>query len=343
MALSTTHLPRLAARWATRLALLATVSIAIPMASQPVLAGSPRVTLTASVRLIGTAKPYRLEMMVDPVGIPVNLELDLVRIAATGNKPKEQHSYQVSGPQMTCTPSLGHCTITDASTMGSFGQVTMAFRQSAAATHVDDLCPDSSVQGHITYRKGTLTGTLRLRTGSAYFGTIRNGGGGVHTAAAIPARIESYSGDGHMCPFSPSCEAGVRMDHLDFTSDEFAFATRSSSDPRAHLQIGYQDAAGTDTVTVQHQIIGSVPKPLFRITSNNPKELQQVKADFGGLAPFVSGIATFTGTDDPEFSEPCNEVTRPGIISGPITVFFDGWGTYHPADGAAIVIWDSGS
>jgi hypothetical protein len=276
------------------------------------------------------------------------MQMWLGRHASTGNHVEQSHEYDVNDTQTACTNSLGNCHVTDNSSLGTYGRISLNFSPTAPATNRNDVCfsDHSTVVGVFHERKGMLTGTFRLNTGTGYFGSITDGGHGVHIPAAIPATATRYQSNGMSCPPDPpsGCVAGLAIFPTPAPSDDkFANAEKDSLSAQGNMQFTWQPATGNDKVELRHTIFGYVPKKSLKITSNTPAKLEHVRANFNQLGPFVSGVASFNASAPPQFGSTCHEVDRAGNLVGPLTVHFDGFGTVHYSSGAAFAYWSQSS
>jgi hypothetical protein len=304
-------------------------------AATPKVDGPPRYELNANVPLLGTPKPYRLTFHEDPLGIPTTLEIDVLRHSTIKNHPEQGTAFQFSGPTMSCTSALGACTLSDAGTMGTFGHMNLAFSAAHPATVAPVTC-NGVVTGHTTSRKGVLTGTLRLITGTTYFGTIRNGGSGTHTSASIPATATKSASNGKACGTGSSCVSSLDMFALG--TDTFAIAERSQSSSLALLELTDQETTTNPDLTLQHHVLAHVPKAAFHVTSNSPDVLQEARIDYRTLEPFATGTATFAATNPPSTSgTSCVDTSREGTLTGPLTMQIDGYGPFTLTNSDAIL------
>ena len=329
---------------------VALASLSLSLAAAPVAAVSaPSFSVHFNAKVSGAPNPYHLQVYASDHGIPANLQMWLRRFASTGNHAEQSHEYDVANTDTVCVNNLSNCHISDNASLGTLGRISLNFSPSAPAKSHQDLCyTDPTVsQGLITERKGVLTGTFRLNTGTGYFGSIKNGGHHVHIPAAIAATARKYVSSGNNCPPGPPspCAAGVGLlAGLSPGSDTFALAAQRSAEPKGTMQFTWQPATGSANVTIQHTIFAAVPKPAAKITSNNPSELEHLRANFNKLAPFVTnGDATFNATEDPTYQDKCHEFQRKGMLKTAMTIHFDGFGTVHWSGGEAFAAWSQSS
>lgn len=307
---------------------LSVVLAAVFVLARPIWASAtpmPSYAVTAAAAVSGTAKPYRLDLIAEANQGAQYAELTLSRTAPTGNHPLQRHRFHVSPSSTSCTWQLASCTIADLGQMGQFGTLDLRFTPSAAGTTADRIC-GGVVVGTVMTRPGALTGVLRLKTGTSYFGTVRNGAARVRVPASIPASAQKYTPNGAACGSrAPGpCQPGFSL--LSFSGLSKPSATRVSSESTAVLSVSFDDVTNVSAVTVKHVVSGRVPAASFAITSNVPKPLQAARVDFGAMAPFATGNARFDGSGDPSSPDSCGQMTRSGWLTGTLRVTFDGFG-----------------
>jgi hypothetical protein len=250
----------------------------------------------------------------------------LSRTATTGNHAEQLHDWNISPSHTTCSAGLHSCRMYDAGGMGAFGTFDLNFTPTARATTKNEICGGVVVATSIK-RPGLLTGTFRIKTGTNYFGTIRNSGTHVRIPSSLPATAKQTTPNGADCgPITlPPCRTVVEL--FASTLDFFIFGVRAADEPSAVLEIGVQDFTNSKVVQIQHVVQGDVPKATLTVTSNDPKPLQRAKVKFGALAPFATGSARFDATEDPSPPDTCSFIHRDGTLHGSVAMTFDGFGT----------------
>jgi hypothetical protein len=308
--------------------LLVTLAAAGSAAPTFALIPQPKQTLTIDAPVLGAAKPYKLHLFAQNLGASGTLELKLSRRATTGTHDLQTHDFYIQHVSLSCSANLASCYLDTGGHMGSFGRIHLHFSATYPAQTTALQCAQDYFNGDRTTRRGTVSGTFRLVTGTAFFGTIRNGASGVHLPATFGAQAAKVHYSNTPCPPRNSCPPEIVLQGVtpDGTS---VIGTRNMRSGKGSIYYQHPDAAVMPDVSVRHSIeAGTAHGSFINLVSNAPK-LQKLSMDLAGFGPWLSGKAVFTGGAPATVSgTTCLDTQRYGIsFTATVVAHFDGYGT----------------
>jgi hypothetical protein len=234
----------------------------------------------------------------------------------------------------SCAAKLGTCQVDTGTAMGAYGTVDLAFQASQPATTTHQYCPGTDiVRSTQKERKGHLTGTLRLRTHTELFGTIRNGAGAHHVPLSIPATASRTVATGEDCPDPGPKACDLRVSLV--AGNESVIAERPLPTGPGALNHGKYGVSPLDPeVFIQQLVLATGPGAQILTVDNTPTQLSGAQLDMSRAAPFLDGTASFDANGPSQVLDngTCQFRTRPGILSGDFTVHMPGFAAYAGPD-----------
>ena len=309
-------------------ALLVTLAATGSAAPTFALIPHPKQTLTIDVPVLGAAKPYSLHLFAQNLGTSGTLDLKLSRRATTGAHDLQTHDFYIQNVSLSCSANLGSCYLDTGAHMGSFGRIHLHFSATYPGQTSALRCAKDYFNGDRTTRRGTVSGTFRLVTETAYFGTIRNGAAGVHLPATFGAQAAKVHYSSKHCPAGDSCPPQLVLQGVT-PDDTSVIGTPRHALGQGHIYYQHPDATVVPDVSVTHSIEAATAHGTFvKLLSNTPK-LQKLSMDLAGFGPWLSGKAVFTGGAPSTVSgTTCLDRERYGAsFTSTVVAQFDGYGS----------------
>lgn len=278
-----------------RAILVATLPIAAGMAAAiPAMpaaaADAATFDLQATTRVIGLPRPFSLELGLDTDGGPGPTALSIRLVSRTRTAGASLLWYALKST-FSCGARLARCAVETGDTMGSYGRVSLRFRATGPTRVVTSGCFGGAGGSHLVQRSrsGVLAGTFRLRTGYAWYGTIRNRAGSAHRVALrIPATVWKTT-TGASCPPTKDCSPRLVLQPVG--SSVIVSRLAGPTGPGELVTFGYH-ASAEPGVVLGHMIAVRGKGPSLLAVSDDPDPLvgATVKVPKN---PWLTGTLTF--------------------------------------------------
>lgn len=295
------------------------------LSAPPALAGipvGPRIAITGGARIQGLPAGWRLEVQGFASGGSGTILLETETRNAARTATAEQQ-WTVNTASVSCTASLGSCTLDDQGGFGMYGRVKLVFEpRHAKVTRTLRCATDDAVIGTEVRRVGVLVGILRLDTRSKVAGVIRNGKGAHRVPLKLPVTVWRTVYNGTPCPIDPSTCGGVA--HLRTTDTTNLLISRRLPAGKGTFSYLRDVSSAVATVERDQWVSGTLPgATLLDLQTADTLEAASVQMN---AAPFLTGTLTFTaGTpkiDDKWLG--CPDVQRDGQIAIDLTLRMPG-------------------
>ncbi|MFN8622695.1 MAG: hypothetical protein U0869_18325 [Chloroflexota bacterium] len=301
-------------------------SVAGGLGVAPVQAGGGGTASMLQVRaragIAGLPSTWRLELSASKGGPSVTIGMSLQTRNPAGTATAEQ-DWAVQQGSVTCTATFTTCTIDDGGAFGTYGRTKLTFSPRRPVRGHDLTCAGSDVvYAKSVSRRGVLTGTLRLATGTKVSGVIRNGTRGHHVPAAIPATVSRTTYTGVSCPAGPStCLETVGFS----TTDLHASTFRPMPTGPMRFSIYREPVSAVPAVTRTEWVWIDDPKGAH-LAMTTKATLAAGTVDLSAGAPFLSGDVSFlaNGAKVAGTQLGCADEERPGTIGLVLTMRIPG-------------------
>lgn len=284
--------------------------------------GEPMLEIRGQVPIHGLPATWRMELYASHSAAGVDIGLAL----RTRNKARTavaEQDWSVDQGTVTCTASFSSCSIKDQGAFGSYGRVRLTFSPRKPVRTTQLHCTGSDiVYATRVSRRGVLKGTLRLSTGVALSGVIRNGSGAHRVPAAIPVVASRTAYTGSACPLLPeNC-----VEEAGFWSVDYRLSTRRRL-PTGPVSLSMYRTPASAVPTVSRTEWVWFDRPVgSALTVSTPTTLVGATVDLSSAAPFLSGELSFLASGGKVSSTHlgCADEERPGTVAEVLTMRMPG-------------------
>jgi hypothetical protein len=302
-------------------------------------------SVDVTVPVSGTPKPYKLILHAEHFGTLVNrISLQLMRTAATGNKPTVFVAYTATDSKVQCIADLSSCSLDTRDNMGGYGKTTLAFHASGPATTKVERCRQTGdVLTRTVSRKGTLEGSLVLDTLTEFFKKVTNKNTPVHVPHVLNATAKKVTAYDVSCPGGLAsgggrvpCSGSLSLSGAWLSLDSSLTVSRPLPSGDGRISLFQPFASGQEDLSITHGVLGTAPGGFLTVSDDAP-QLQGVHVDFDAFAPFVTGEADFEAQTalTPTHHGECHGRQRKGKLhADDVTMHYEGYGD-QPMFGSA--------
>jgi hypothetical protein len=301
------------ARFWARSVLVAAGVVALMVPAVPVAAAEASWSLTTNpITIRRDGKAYQMSISVfeseGSESLSVRLWQERDPSGVTRSTQSHTFSFQTTD-KFDHAATLATAGVTTNRALGEYGSVNVDFAKNAAT--------QTSCNGHLKTRTGTLSGSVSIKTGTSLFGTITNRPGRATLSFSDgDCGLGGSDGGGQIesCPSSGKNASGFRSD-----PSMILYASRANGANFSNVGVVWSEPLSVDGSSLIHSIDARVAAAKVNIADNLGSGSVS-----GASGTWLSGTATFSPTGEPFASpaQPCGsgreyvQTTRPGAWSG---------------------------